>query len=121
MPSLFVTSSNQCLMVVLAHCVHGIVRVPEMPLQRLPAVCVVLFLHFLTGLQAPFRHADHETAIKELADVDLNYKFAYLSNIKAMLPSPTFCGFKSALLAPSKASLSGPWALITLCKLAPAG
>lgn len=35
------------------------VRVHKVPLQRLPAVLVIFWLHLLAGLKTPLRHADH--------------------------------------------------------------
>lgn len=81
---------------------------------------VILLLHFLAFLKTPLRDTDHEAATS-VSRIPPGVGNTHLSNINAILPSPTLFGFSSALLAPSNASASGPCALMTLCKLAPAG
>jgi hypothetical protein len=45
--------------VLRAHILGLFVRVYKVPLQRLPAVLVIFWLHFLAGLETPFRDANH--------------------------------------------------------------
>lgn len=36
----------------------------KMWFQRLPALCIIVFLHFRTLIEPPLRHADHERRFK---------------------------------------------------------
>lgn len=111
----------------LVRYLSALLRILEMSLEWLPALLVILLLDLLACLETPFGNTNHQTAMSHISQpfhssmVTQTRISTHLSNINAKLPSPIFCGFSSALLAFSNASISGPCALMILCRLAPAG